>query len=76
MDKVIFSGLVSVEEYKKDRPREYEELKKSGELKKRLVKDQISEKKQRVIAIFGFTALFIGITLIGLIIYSVLFGYN
>lgn len=76
MDKVIFSGLVPVEEYKKDRPREYEELKKSGELKKRLVKDQISEKKQRVIAIFGFTALFIGITLIGLIIYSVLFGYK
>ena len=76
MDKVIFSGLVSLEEYKKDRPREYDELKKSGELENRLVKGQISEQKQRVITIFGFTALFIGITLIGLIIYSVLFGYN
>ncbi len=76
MDKVIFSGLVPLEEYKNDRPREYEALKNSGELRKRIIKDQISEKKQKVITVFGYTALLIGITLIGLIIYSVLFGYN
>jgi cytochrome b subunit of formate dehydrogenase len=76
MDKVIFSGLVPLEEYKKDRPREYEALVASGDLEKRLVKGQISETRKRVIKIFGFSALFIGITLIGLIIYSVLFGYS
>ena len=76
MDKVIFSGLVPLEEYKKDRPREYKKLVDSGELEKRLFKGQISEKRLRVIKIFGFSALFVGISLIGLIIYSVLFGYN
>jgi cytochrome b subunit of formate dehydrogenase len=76
MDKVIFSGLVPLEEYKKDRPRAYEALKQSGELRKRVIKDQISETKQKVITIFGYTALFIGVTLIGLIIYSFLFGYK
>jgi len=76
MDRVIFSGLVPLEEYKEDRPREYEELVASGELEKRIVKGQISETRKKVITIFGFTALFTGITLIGLIIYSVLFGYN
>ena len=65
-----------MEEYKNDRPREYEALKNSGELRKRVIKDQISEKKQKVITVFGYTALLIGITLIGLIIYSVLFGYK
>jgi thiosulfate reductase cytochrome b subunit len=76
MDKVIFSGLVPLEEYKIDRPREYDKLVASGELEKRTFKGQISERRIRVIKIFGFSALFVGITLIGLIIYSVLFGYS
>ena len=76
MDKVIFTGLIPLEEFKKDRPREYKELKESGELKKRLVKTTISPQLQKVSTIFGSIALIIGILLIGLIIYSVLIGYN
>lgn len=76
MDKVIFTGLIPLEEFKKDRPREYEELKESGELKKRVVKTTISPNLQRTSTIFGTIALIIGIILIGLIIYSVLIGYN
>ena len=76
MDRVIFTGLVPLEEYKLDRPREYERLSKTGLLRKKVVKDPISKKSYKVVTIFGYTALFIGVTLIGLIIYSVLFGYK
>jgi len=76
MDKVIFTGLIPLEEFKEDRPREYEELKASGELEKRLVKTTISPKLLRTSTIFGSIALIIGILLIALIIYSVLIGYN
>jgi predicted CXXCH cytochrome family protein len=75
MDKVIFTGLVPLDEYKKERPHEYERLKKSGHLKKRVVKDYISKKWDKVVYILGFTFLSFGILLILLIIYSVLFGY-
>jgi cytochrome b subunit of formate dehydrogenase len=76
MDKVIFTGLVPLDEYKKDRPVEYENLKQSGQLRKKIVKDYISPGKEKLIKIVGFTFLFIGITLILLIIYSILFGYG
>jgi len=76
MDKVIFTGLIPLEEFKKDRPREYEELKRSGKLKKRVVKTTISPQLQKVSTIFGSIALTIGILIIGLILYSVLIGYN
>ena len=76
MDRVIFTGLVPLEEYKLDRPREYQRLSKSGLLRKKVVKDPISKRKYNVITVFGYTALFIGVSLIGLIIYSVLFGYK
>lgn len=76
MDKVIFTGLVPLEEFKKDRPREYQELKESGELRKRVVKTTISPRLQKISTIFGAIALITGIVLIGMIIYSVLVGYN
>jgi cytochrome b subunit of formate dehydrogenase len=76
MDKVIFTGLIPLEEFKKDRPREYKELKESGQLKKRVVKTTISPQLQKVSTIFGSIALIIGILIIGLILYSVLIGYN
>jgi cytochrome b subunit of formate dehydrogenase len=76
MDKVIFTGIVPLEEYKADRPREYARLKESGELKKSVIKDGPSARRERIVTIFGFTALFTGIILIGLIIYTVIFGYN
>ena len=76
MDKVIFTGLVPLEEYKKDRPYEYKELKDSGELEAKIVKDYVSPGREKLIKIMGFTFLFMGITLILLIIYSMLFGYS
>ena len=76
MDKVIFTGLVSLDEFKRLRPREYAEMKKSGELKKRLVKKEITPRWEKLVKIFGTIFLLMGITLIVLIIYSALFGYK
>ena len=76
MDTVIFTGLVRLDEYKKDRPREYERLMKDREMRKLVVKVQMSRRREIAIRIFGYTFLAIGVTLIGLIIYSVLLGYK
>jgi cytochrome b subunit of formate dehydrogenase len=76
MDTVVFTGLVSVDEYRRERPREYEELKRRGQLRKRLVAANVAKRWQRTVRVFGFAFLGIGVTLIGLIIYSMLFGYH
>ena len=75
MDTVIFTGRVPLEEFKADRPREYEEMVKSGELEKRMV-SPLPDAVVRGLKIFGATALTIGIILIILIIYSEIFGYR
>ncbi|GAB4323463.1 MAG: hypothetical protein Kow00127_16170 [Bacteroidales bacterium] len=75
MDTVIFTGKVPYEEYKEDRPREIEDLKSSGRLKKVVVKSEQNPAWYKVVRIFGYLFLAIGITLILLIIYSMLFGY-
>jgi cytochrome b subunit of formate dehydrogenase len=76
MDTVIFTGVTPLEEYKKDRPVDYEKLRTSGEFRKRIIKKVISKRRRLMIQIFGFTFLTLGIVLIGLIVYSVLFGYK
>lgn len=76
MDPVIFTGLVPLDEYKRDRPEEYKELKESGKLKKQVVFQEISPKWMRIVKIFGYLFLTVGVTLIILIIYSMLFGYK
>ena len=75
MDPVIFTGRVSIAELKQDKPREYERLVTSGELAETLV-DPYPRELERVFKIFGFTALAVGLTLIALIVYSMLFGYR
>jgi cytochrome b subunit of formate dehydrogenase len=75
MDPVIFSGRVSVEELKFDKPGEYEAMVESGELENNLVK-AFPESKERGVRIFGFLALTFGLVLLGLIIYTMLFGYR
>jgi predicted CXXCH cytochrome family protein len=77
MDPVIFTGRVPLEELKHDKPDEYKEFVEDfdGEDNPRIV-GPADAKKERVARIFGFTALFIGLTLIGLIVYTVLFGYR
>jgi cytochrome b subunit of formate dehydrogenase len=75
MDTVIFTGRVPLEELRTDRPKEYEELIKSRQIKKHLV-EPLPLSIVRVIRIFGAVALFIGITIILLIIYAEIFGYR
>ncbi len=76
MDTVIFTGVVPYEEYKKDRPRAVADLKDLGGLKRYVETTSISRRRMLAVKILGFTALTLGTILIGLILYSVLFGYR
>ncbi len=75
MDTVIFTGRVSLEELKRDKPREYERRVADGTLDQFLVKAYDKNKELRW-KVLGFTALGVGLTLIFLIVYSMLFGYQ
>jgi cytochrome b subunit of formate dehydrogenase len=76
MDTVIFTGVTSLEEYKATRPREYEALKASGALRKVVATKTIPPKWEKWARVFGFLFLSVGVILVVLIIYSVLFGYK
>ena len=67
-------GDVSEEDYKEDRPHEYEQLILKGKLEDVLVEKEFSSQKMKWIKTFGFVALFTGIILVGLIIYSLIAG--
>ncbi|NOX19096.1 MAG: hypothetical protein GXO87_12555 [Chlorobi bacterium] len=75
MDTVIFTGGVPIEEFKEDRPREYETLQESGELEGKFMAPP-SQAFTTIAKIFGFSALITGIIIIILIIYSMVFLYN
>jgi len=75
MDPVIFTGRVSVDELKYDKPGEYEEQLASGELDKNLVRP-FPKTKDKGVRIFGFLALTFGLILLSLIVYTMLFGYR
>ncbi len=75
MDPVIFTGGVPVEELKRDKPGEYEALVKEGKLEQFLV-DPYPRNLELAFRIFAYVALAVGITLIALILYSMLFGYR
>jgi cytochrome b subunit of formate dehydrogenase len=75
MDIVVFTGQMPVEELKKERPLEYEELVRTGELEKRLV-EPYQPIVTRTIRIFAWIALAIGSSLVLLIIYAMLFAYQ
>ena len=67
LDTVMFTGSWDLEELKEERPEEYERLKASGELEKRLVKGP--SKQWNIIShILGFTLLGIGLILLILVI--------
>ncbi len=78
MDPVIFTGRVSMEELRHDKPAEYEEFveKATEEERAERVTGAPSPWLQKAARIFGFTALGIGLSLIVLILYSMLFGYR
>jgi cytochrome b subunit of formate dehydrogenase/uncharacterized protein with PIN domain len=75
IDTVIFTGGVPLEEFKKDRPREYQEMVERGELENNLMPAPVplAAKLWRRL---GFTALAIGLSLIALIIYAAVFAYR
>lgn len=75
MDIVIFSGRVPVEEYKIDRPQEYQELIESGKLEKNLV-EPYPPIVIKTIRFFGWTALSVGFSIIVWIIYAMIFAYR
>jgi len=74
MDTVIFTGHVPLEEYKKDRPREYKELVESGNLDKVVVERDFSSTWMKFVKFFGFLFLGLGVIMIILIVYSLLMG--
>ncbi len=76
MDTVVFTGLTPLEDYIKDRPVEYEEMKRTGELRRRLVKGALSRRWEIGVRVAGSLFLGVGLILIALIIYSVIFGYK
>ena len=75
MDMAMFTGLVSEEELKEERPSYYEELEKSGELEKRIAPEAPREFRFWA-AIFGTLALIVGFSLVGFIVWSMVFGYK
>jgi cytochrome b subunit of formate dehydrogenase/uncharacterized protein with PIN domain len=75
IDTVMFTGGVPLEEFKRDRPREYQQMVEAGELEQNLMpapQPLIVKFWRR----FGFTALALGLSLIALIIYAALFVYR
>jgi cytochrome b subunit of formate dehydrogenase len=75
MDTVIFTGTIPLDEFRKDRPREYEELVKSGRLQELLVPPP-DPKAVRNWKIFGSIALTLGLLMVIAIVYAAIFGYR
>ncbi len=75
MDPVIFTGRMTVDELKYDKPAEYEALVESGSLEEHLVKP-FPKRAEKAVRFFAYLALTVGLTLIALIVYSMLFGYR
>jgi cytochrome b subunit of formate dehydrogenase len=75
MDTVIFTGTIPLDEFKQDRPREYEELVRSGRLEALLVAAP-DEREVRKWRILGWIALGIGISLVVMILYAAIFAYR
>lgn len=75
MDIVIFTGRIPLEEFKLDRPKEYNELVEKGQLEKYLA-EPYPEIVIKAIRFFAWTALTLGFSIILWIIYAMLFAYR
>ncbi len=75
MDPVIFTGRVPLEELEHDKPEEYEALMAMEHPEERIA-GPMPREKLRWIRAFGFTALTIGLTLVLLILYAMIFSYR
>jgi cytochrome b subunit of formate dehydrogenase len=75
MDVVMFTGRVALAELRHDKPAEYEQRLRDGDLERRLV-EPFPRPVERGLRVFGFVALAVGLSLIALILYAMLFGYR
>ena len=75
IDTVVFTGGVPLEEFKHDRPREYRQMVESGALEQHLM-EAPPLRVRRFWRRFGFTALAIGLLMIGLILYAAVYIYQ
>jgi len=75
MDTVIFTEGMPLEEFERDRPREYRQSVESGELAQ-MIMPAPAPRDVRFWRRLGFAALTIGLVLIGLIVYAMLFAYR
>jgi cytochrome b subunit of formate dehydrogenase len=75
MDPVIFTGRMTLKELQYDKPGEYQALVDRGALEAHLV-DPIAAATERGFKVFGMLALAVGLTLIVLIVYAMIFGYR
>ncbi|MBM4160536.1 MAG: hypothetical protein FJ217_05485 [Ignavibacteria bacterium] len=75
MDIVIFTGQMSLEELKRDKPAEHDALVKSGRLEENLL-DPYPPIVIRAVRIFGWCALALGFSIVIWIIYAMLFAYR
>ena len=75
IDTVVFTGGMPLEEFQRDRPREFEQMLARGELEKHLMPPPVplAVKLWRRL---GYTALTIGLLLVGLILYAEIFAYR
>jgi cytochrome b subunit of formate dehydrogenase len=75
MDTVIFTGRMPLEEFKLDKPEEYEAQVRAGTLEDNLV-DPYPPIVMRGVRFFGFAALLLGFAIVLWIIYAMLFVYR
>jgi len=75
MDTVVFTGRMSLEELKEDKPAEYDALVKQGKLEEFLV-DPYPPIVIRAVRTFGWAALSVGFGIVAWIIYAMLFAYQ
>jgi len=75
MDIVVFTGRMPVEEFRRDKPEEYEALVAKGELEKYL-EEPYQPVVIRAVRLFGWAALITGFAIVVWIIYAMLFAYR
>jgi cytochrome b subunit of formate dehydrogenase len=75
MDIVVFTGRMTIEDLREDKPAEYEQLVRTGKLEKNLA-EPYPPIVVRTIKTFGWVALGTGFSIVIWIIYAMLFAYK
>ena len=75
MDIVVFTGRMTLEEFRHDKPAEYAELVENGKLEEYLV-EPYQPIVIRAVKIFGWIALSVGFSIIIWIVYAMIFAYR